>query len=116
MPPYRGNKLSQSGAGLGHAFLRHIERTNLIVHLLDLYPPDNSDPAANYRIIRQELESFSEVLAEKREIIVANKVDLSIDDEALSKLRRSVKTGCRIHWPSSSIRRLVIRPAISWQV
>jgi GTP-binding protein len=78
---------AQSGAGLGHAFLRHIERTNLIVHLLDLYPPDGSDPAENYRTIRQELESFSSILAEKREIIVANKVDLSIDEEAIQKLR-----------------------------
>jgi GTP-binding protein len=78
---------AQSGAGLGHAFLRHIERTNLIVHLLDLYPPDGSDPGENYRTIRAELESFSPTLAEKREIIVANKLDLAIDDEALKKLR-----------------------------
>jgi GTP-binding protein len=78
---------AQGGAGLGHAFLRHIERTNLIIHLLDLYPPDNSDPAENYRKIRGELESFSETLAEKREIIVANKLDLATDDEALDKLK-----------------------------
>jgi GTP-binding protein len=78
---------AQGGAGLGHAFLRHIERTNVIVHLLDLYPPDGSDPADNYRKIRTELESFSPALANKREIIAANKVDLSVDDEALAKLR-----------------------------
>src|SRR5450755_632817 len=40
---------AQNGAGLGHAFLRHIERTKVIVHMLDLYPSDNSDPAENYR-------------------------------------------------------------------
>jgi GTP-binding protein len=78
---------AQGGAGLGHAFLRHIERTNLIIHLLDLYPPDGSDPAENYRKIRSELESFSQTLAEKREIVVANKLDLAIDDEAIDKLR-----------------------------
>jgi GTPase len=78
---------AQSGAGLGHAFLRHIERTKIIVHLLDLYPSDGSDPAANYRTIRKELESFSPTLAAKREIIAANKMDLAIDDEALDKLR-----------------------------
>jgi GTP-binding protein len=78
---------AQSGAGLGHAFLRHIERTNLIVHLLDLYPPDGSDPAENYRKIRAELDSFSHTLAEKHELIVANKLDLAIDEEALEKLR-----------------------------
>lgn len=78
---------AQHGAGLGHAFLKHIERTHAIVHLLDLYPSDESDPAENYRKIRTELESFSPVLANKREIIAANKMDLAIDDEALAKLR-----------------------------
>jgi GTP-binding protein len=74
------------GAGLGHAFLRHIERTKVIVHLLDLYPSDESDPAENYRKIRKELEAFSPTLAGKTEIIAANKVDLAIDDEAIDKL------------------------------
>jgi GTP-binding protein len=78
---------AQHGAGLGHAFLRHIERTKVIVHLLDLYPLDGSDPAENYRKIRGELESFSPVLAHKREVIAANKMDLAVDDEALVKLR-----------------------------
>jgi GTPase len=78
---------ANQGAGLGHAFLRHIERTKVIVHLLDLYPPDGSDPAENYRVIRRELEAFSPVLANKREVIAANKTDLAIDSEAIDRLR-----------------------------
>jgi len=78
---------AQHGAGLGHDFLRHIERTRVIVHLLDLYPIDESDPATNYRTIRAELDAFSPLLSEKIEIIAANKTDLAIDDEALVKLR-----------------------------
>jgi GTP-binding protein len=78
---------AQHGAGLGHAFLKHIERTRVIVHLLDLYPADFTDPAENYRKIRAELEAFSADLASKPEIIAANKVDLSLDEEALTKLR-----------------------------
>src|SRR5688572_29264330 len=78
---------AHSGAGLGVDFLRHIERTKILVHLLDLYPTDNSDPAENYRKIRHELESFSPRLAEKRQIIAANKMDLAIDDEAITRLR-----------------------------
>src|SRR5436190_5255453 len=74
---------AQHGAGLGHAFLKHIERTRTIVHLLDLYPPDGSDPAGNYQKIRKELEAFSSELAQKTEIIAANKMDLAVDDEAL---------------------------------
>src|SRR5581483_8694108 len=81
---------AQHGAGLGHAFLRHIERTKVIVHLLDLFPLDGSDPAENYRKIRGELEAFSPVLAQKREIIAANKMDLAVDDEAVEKLRREL--------------------------
>jgi GTP-binding protein len=87
---------AQAGAGLGHAFLRHIERTNLIVHLLDLYPPDGSNPADNYRKIRAELESFSPLLANKREIIAANKLDLSTGDNALEMLREELP-GKEVH-------------------
>src|SRR4029079_3900989 len=71
---------AQHGQGLGHAFLRHIERTKIIVHLLDLVPLDGSKPADNYRTIRRELESFSPELANKREVIAANKMDLAGDD------------------------------------
>src|SRR5436190_16585646 len=74
---------AQHGAGLGHAFLKHIERTKIIVHLLDLYPSDGSDPAQNYEKIRGELEAFSPELAAKQEIIAADKMDLGIDDDAL---------------------------------
>jgi len=80
------------GAGLGTNFLKHIERTKIIVHLLDLFPPDGSDPAANYKTIRKELEAFSPLLADKREIIAPNKTDLSTDDgEALAKLKKKLK-------------------------
>ncbi|MCS7032845.1 MAG: GTPase ObgE [Phycisphaerae bacterium] len=81
---------ARDGAGLGHAFLKHIERTRTIVHLLDLFPADSSDPADNYRKIRRELEAFSPELARKRELIVANKIDLATDDRALRKLRRDL--------------------------
>jgi GTP-binding protein len=81
---------AQSGAGLGHAFLRHIERTKIIIHMLDMYPMDGSDPAENYRVIRKELEAFSPELADKVEIIGANKMDLALDDEALEKLRKDL--------------------------
>ena len=77
---------ARHGAGLGHAFLRHIERTKTIVHLLDMHPLDGSDPTQNYRTIRRELEAFSPALAEKREVIAANKMDLAIDNAALEKL------------------------------
>jgi GTP-binding protein len=94
---------AQHGAGLGHAFLKHIERTKIIVHLLDLYPPDESNPADNYRKIRGELEAFSPELAKKPEIVAANKMDLAIDDEAIKKLREEL--GDREIFPISGVSR-----------
>jgi GTP-binding protein len=78
---------ASQGAGLGHDFLRHIERTKIIVHILDIMPTDGSDPAANYQAIRNELAQYSETLAQKEEVIVANKIDLDPDGTRLEDLR-----------------------------
>jgi len=80
------------GAGLGHAFLKHIERCRLIVHLVDLYPIDGTDPLENYRVIRAELEAFSQELAMKPELVIANKIDLtpSDGDEVLKDFKAAI--------------------------
>jgi GTPase len=78
---------ASEGAGLGHDFLKHIERTAVIVHILDLLPLDGSDPVDNYHAIRSELERYSTVLSEKPEIIVTNKSDLDPDGEQLAHVR-----------------------------
>jgi GTP-binding protein len=107
---------AQHGAGLGHNFLRHIERTKVIVHLLDLFPMDGSDPAENYRTIRRELEAFSPALAKKRELVAANKMDLAIDDEALDKLRRELTD--KELFPISGVSRQGLEPLLErlWQI
>jgi GTP-binding protein len=64
------------GAGLGHEFLRHVERTKILLHLVDVLPPDGEPPHVHYHAIRGELASFDAVLAEKPEIVVLNKIDL----------------------------------------
>jgi len=69
------------GAGLGHDFLRHIERTRILVHLLELEPIDGSDPINNYHVIRRELAEYSPELAAKSEIIAISKIDLLGGDE-----------------------------------
>lgn len=74
-----------AGAGLGHDFLRHVERTSVLVHVLDIAPIDESDPVSNYESIRRELFEYAPELAEKPEIIVLNKVDLVLQ-EGLDKL------------------------------
>lgn len=73
---------AHEGVGLGDKFLRHIERTRVVLHLIDLFPPEGMpSPAEAYRIIRGELEKYSPVLATKPELIVANKLDMSSEKE-----------------------------------
>ena len=76
------------GAGLGFEFLRHIERTAVIVHILDALPLDGSDPVENYRAIRRELEQYSATLAAKPEVVVLNKIDLDPQGTVATRLRR----------------------------
>ena len=71
---------ASDGAGLGHDFLRHIERTRVLLHVIDVDPLDGSDPVENYRIIRGELEAYEADLASKPEFILLNKIDLVPED------------------------------------
>ncbi len=88
-----------AGAGLGHDFLRHIERTRIIVHLLDAGSPDGAEPAESYATIRAELEKYSPQLGEKPELIVLNKIDLVHGEKEREKivkdLRKKLKLGAR---------------------
>jgi len=81
---------SHQGAGLGDEFLRHIERTRLILHVVDLVPYDDTSPVANYRQIRHELELYSPALAERPSVIAANKTDLPGSEASLEALRSEV--------------------------
>jgi len=92
---------AHAGAGLGHDFLRHIERTRIIVHILDILPIDGTKPSENYRAIREELAQYSSELAAKPEIIVANKMDLDSDKKQYKKLYKAL--GSRKILPVSAV-------------
>jgi GTP-binding protein len=77
---------AHQGHGLGHEFLRHVERTRLLVHLIDAVPVDGSDPVANYRTIRSELEHYSPALATRPELVVVTKLDLTGASEARTRI------------------------------
>jgi GTP-binding protein len=77
---------AHEGHGLGHEFLRHVERTRLLVHLVEAVPGDGSDPVANYRTIRNELELYSPTLAQRPEILVVTKMDLTDAAEASERI------------------------------
>ena len=81
---------AHAGHGLGHEFLRHVERTRLLVHLIDAMPLDGSDPLENYRTIRLELERYSPALAARPELAVVSKMDLSGAEEARARLAEAL--------------------------
>ncbi len=77
---------ASEGVGLGHEFLRHIERAGLLVHLIEPAPMDKSDPLRNYQAIRTELCQYDESLGQREEIIVVTKCELDAADEVASTL------------------------------
>lgn len=76
------------GAGLGHRFLRHVERTRVLVHVVDLSGSEGRDPLEDLAVIRGELERYAPHLNDKPMVIVANKVDLMSDDDREAALAR----------------------------
>ncbi|MCS7187112.1 MAG: GTPase ObgE [Armatimonadetes bacterium] len=81
---------AHKGAGLGHQFLRHIERTALLVHMVDIAAVEGRDPIRDFDVINEELKLYNPSLAEKPQIVVANKIDLPSAKENLER--------CLPHW------------------
>jgi GTP-binding protein len=81
---------AHSGIGLGHEFLRHVERTRVLVHLVEPFPPDGSDPLENYRTIRRELALHNPALTDKPEIAVISKAELTGAAEVCRRLEREL--------------------------
>lgn len=77
---------AHSGVGLGHEFLRHVDRTRVLVHLVEPFPTDDSDPLHNYRVIRRELELYSPELARKPEFVAVSKSELTGSKEVRDRL------------------------------
>ncbi len=70
------------GAGLGIRFLKHLARTRLLLHIVDIDPPDSSDPAIGIRVLVEELKKFSATLAERERWLVFNKIDMMLPEDA----------------------------------
>ncbi len=82
---------ASQGEGLGDRFLRHIERTRVIAHIIDMGASEGRNPYEDYEIINKELASFSEKLLKKPQIIIANKMDLPDAKENLKEFKKKVK-------------------------
>lgn len=78
---------ASDGVGLGHEFLRHVDRCRLLVHILDVAGSEGRDPIEDFEIINNELRKFNPELAERPQIVVGNKIDLA-EDEQREKVRK----------------------------
>ncbi|MEK9497572.1 Obg family GTPase CgtA [Photorhabdus sp. P32] len=108
---------ASDGAGLGIRFLKHLERCRVLLHLIDICPIDESDPVENARIIVNELQRYSEKLAEKPRWLVFNKVDLLEPEEAK---QRAQAIADELGWEGdfymiSAINRLGVK-ALCWDI
>jgi GTPase len=74
------------GVGLGHEFLRHVERTRVLIHLVEPFPTDSSDPIHNYHAIRKELRDYTVPLDGRPEVVCVSKAELTGADEVRAKL------------------------------
>ena len=82
---------ASEGAGLGHDFLRHIDRCRLLVHVVDVSGCEGRDPVEDFTAITEELHQYSDDLATRPQIVVANKTDIMEDPENLERLRAHVE-------------------------
>lgn len=79
---------ASSGVGLGHKFLRHAMRTKILAHVIDMGSEEGRDPIQDYQVIRKEILDYSEKLALKKEIVIANKMDLDNAQHNLEEFRK----------------------------
>ena len=77
------------GVGLGHKFLRHAMRTKILAHVIDMGAEEGRNPIQDYQVIRQEIIDYSEKLASKKEIVIANKMDLENAQHNLEEFRKN---------------------------
>lgn len=81
---------AHAGAGLGHEFLRHVQRAGILVHLIEPAPADGTDPIANYHAIREELRQFDAQLLDRQEIVAVTKADLPEAAEVRNRLEKTI--------------------------
>ncbi|MFV0520361.1 MAG: GTPase ObgE [Lachnospirales bacterium] len=94
---------ASEGVGLGHEFLRHVERTKVFIHIVDGSGQEGDDPIENIEIINNELKNYDEKLLERPQVIVVNKMDIEESKENFEKIKEKYETkGCRV-FPCSAV-------------
>ena len=96
---------ASEGVGLGLTFLKHIERTRLLLHVVDISGSEGRVPVEDFKLINKELENYSKKLSQKTQIVVANKIDSLVDEEYLKELKTECeKLGYKVFETSAATR------------
>jgi len=104
---------ASEGAGLGHRFLRHVERTKLILHLVDVSSASGRDPVSDYEIINRELANYDADLAARPQIVVATKIDSLDEPERLDALKARAKKDRKQFFAISSVANTGVKELVS---
>src|SRR5439155_14832515 len=104
---------AHTGAGLGHQFLRHVERTRLLVHLLDVSGLSGRDPWEDFQIVNRELEAYSEPLAGRPQLVALNKADSPDAGAIIASLRPRLEAKGYVVHPISALTGEKMQPLLN---
>lgn len=104
---------AHEGAGLGDRFLRHVERTRVLVHLVDVSSLSGRDPVSDYETINRELRAYDASLASRPQIVVASKIDALDEPERLERLKEQAERDGRPFFAISSVTNKGVRELVS---
>lgn len=109
---------ASQGTGLGDEFLRHVERTKVLIHVLDAAGSEGRDPLRDFHIINNELELYSPELVKKKQIVAANKTDLIDDPQKLEKLRKEIEGAGYLFFPICTLTGEGLKPLLeaAWKI
>jgi len=93
---------ASEGIGLGHEFLRHVERTKLIVHVVDVSGIEGRDAIEDFDKINEELEKYNDILSKKKQVVAANKTDLLFESDNYEKFKKEMESRGYVVFPISA--------------
>ena len=109
---------ASEGVGLGHEFLRHVERSRVLIHVLDIAGSEGRDPLSDLEIINNELEIYSPELAQKKQIVAGNKIDLITNQTELEKIKQQIESKGYSFFPICTLTGEGIKPLLekAWTI
>ena len=109
---------ASQGVGLGHEFLRHVERSRVLIHVLDIAGSEGRDPLSDFEIINNELEIYSPALAQKKQIVAGNKIDLITNQTELEQIKQQIESKGYSFFPICTLTGEGIKPLLekAWSI